>query len=75
MADKLEYITSDCKQNKSFVDHNKWLKRLDTELYVPTNQKTTKVPKVFESTNKKTLLGTSVINSPISPPSLLCESI
>ena len=37
------------------LDYNKWLKRLDTQLYAPTYQKIMKVPKVVKPTNKKTL--------------------
>ena len=51
------------------VDYNEWLKRLDAQLN-NENQNTTKVPKVIKLTNKKKInktLGTSVINSPISP--------
>ena len=54
------------------VDYNFWLKRLDAQLNEPTNQKLIKVPKVVKPTNKKTnynkTLGTSVTNSPLSPP-------
>ena len=39
-----------------FVDYNKWLKRLDTQLNNPTNQNLIKDPKVVEPTNKKMLL-------------------
>ena len=49
-----------------------WLKRLDTQLNKPTNQNLLKVPKVVRSTNKKTL-GTSVINSLLSPLSLCIQ--
>ena len=38
------------------VYDNQWLKRLDTQLNDPTNQKSMKDPKVVKSTNKKTLL-------------------
>ena len=56
-----------------FVDYNSWLKRLDTQLIELSNQNSVKVSKVIELTNKKRYhqtLGTSVINSPMSPPSL-----
>ena len=36
------------------VDYNKQLKRLDTQINDPTNQKLLKVPKVVKPTNKKT---------------------
>ena len=37
-------------------DYNKLLKRLDTQLNEPTNQKSIKVPKVVKVTNNKTLI-------------------
>ena len=46
---------------------------LDTQLYETTNQKPMKVPKVVKPTNMKSyykILGTSVINSQMSPPLL-----
>ena len=55
------------------VDYNYWLERLETQLNESTNQNSLKVPRVVKPTNKKTLLkklGTSVINSPLSPTSL-----
>ena len=51
------------------VDYDWWLKRLDTQLDKPTNQNPLKALKVVKPTNEKTL-GTSVINSPLSPLSL-----
>ena len=39
-----------------FVDYNKWLERLDTQLNELTNQNSIKVPKVVKLTNEKTLL-------------------
>ena len=54
MVDKLMYIPYD-KQNYPFVDHNQCLKRFDTERAKTTNQNSTKVPKVVEPMNKKTL--------------------
>ena len=51
------------------VYFNLWLKHLDTHCNKPTNQNPLKVLKVVKSTNKKTLLkmlGTSVLNSPLS---------
>ena len=62
MSDKLMYIPNDDTQNS--VDYNQLLK-----LNKPTNQNLLKAPKVVKPTNKKTL-GTGVINSPMSPPSL-----
>ena len=41
MADKFMYI----------VRNNKWLKRLDIQLYVLTNQNSKEAPKVVELTN------------------------
>ena len=38
-----------------FVDYNDWLKRLDSQLNETTDQNSTTVPKVVNSTNKKTL--------------------
>ena len=58
---------------KPFVDYNQWLKRLDTQLNKPI-----KVSKVVKPTNKETLLktmGTSVINSPMSPLSLKFDKL
>ena len=62
----------------SFVDYNYCLKRLYTKLHEPTNQNLVKFPKVVEPTNGKRYnktLGTSVINSPMSSPSLGFTSI
>ena len=59
------------------VDYNYWLKRLDTQLNETTNQNSLKVPKVVNPMNKKTILktlGTSVINSLLSPLSLVVSS-
>ena len=53
-----------------FVDYNNWLKRLDIKLNEPTNQNLIKAAK---STIKKTL-GTSLINNPMTPPSLRARS-
>ena len=52
------------------VDYNLWLKRLDTQLNEPTNQ----IPKLLSQRIRKRYnktLGTSVLNSPMSPPSLI----
>ena len=60
------------------ADKNYWLKRLDTQLFEPTNQNSIKVSKGFNPTNKEAsykTMGTSVINSPMSPPSLCGISI
>ena len=56
------------------VDNNKWLKRLDTQPYEPTNQISIKVPKIVKPTTKNTsflTLWTSIINSPMFPPSVI----
>ena len=58
----------------SSVDYNLRLKRLDTQLNEATNQNSRKVPKVIKLTNKNMLLKslwTSVINSPMSPLSMI----
>ncbi len=39
-----------------FVDYNKWLKRLDTQLIKPTNQNSINVFKVVTQTKKKAFL-------------------
>ena len=54
------------------VGTNLWLKRLDTRLNEPINQKP-KSPKFLSKQIRKfyhETLGTSVINSPMLPPSL-----
>ena len=69
----INWCTSQIYKITPSVDCNKWLKRLDTQLDKSINQNSSKVPKVVEPTNKKTYyktLGTSVINSPLPPPSL-----
>ena len=43
-------------KNTPAVDYNQWFKRLNTQLYEPTNQISIKVPKVDKPKNKKTLL-------------------
>ena len=60
--------------------YNQWLKRSnsDKQLNGPTNQNSIKVPKVVKLTYKKRgskTLGTSVINSPMSPPSLGVDTL
>ena len=62
MADELMYIPNEDTQNSLFC-------RLQV-LVETFGQASLKVPKVVKPTNKKTLLktlGTSVINSPLSP--------
>ena len=67
MADKLMYIPNDDTQKYPFCRLE--LNYLSTQLKKLTNQNFKKVPKVVRLTNMKTL-GTSVINSPLSPLSL-----
>ena len=72
-ADKLMYIPNPDTQITMSVDCNWRLKRLDTQLYEPTNQNSLKFPKVIKPMNKKRYyktLETSVINSQLSPLSL-----
>ena len=38
------------------IDYNWWLKRLDSQLIIPTNRNSIKVDKLFKPTNKETLL-------------------
>ena len=60
---------------------NMWLKHLYTQLYEPTNQNLIKKTQLLRQRIRKRYfktLETSVINSPISPPSLnnnTCEFI
>ena len=55
------------------VDYNKWLEHVVTQLTEPTNQSSIRslnwLSQKYENVFKK-LLGTSVINSPMSSPSL-----
>ena len=59
------------------VDYNKWLRRWDTPLNEQTNQNLTKVPKVKLLSQQKRkkryyeTFGTTIINSQLSPLSLL----
>ena len=60
-------------RGQAFVDYIKGLKRLDTQLNKPTNQNLLKSPKFLSQQIRKCYyktLGTSVINSPLSPLSL-----
>ena len=55
------------------VNYNQWLKRFDNQLKEPTNQSLIKVPKSLIQRIRKRYyktLGTTVINSPMSPLSL-----
>ena len=70
MPDKLMYIPNIMIYKIThYVDYNQWLKRLFTHLKEPIHQNSVKVHIVVKPTNMKTL-GTSVINSLMSPPSL-----
>ena len=56
------------------VDFNEWLKHVDTQLNEPTNQNSIKALKLLIQRIRKRYiltLGTSVINSVMSPPSLM----
>ena len=73
MADKLMNIHNNNIITRS-VDYNLWLQRLDTQLNNPTKQNLIIVPKVVEPTIRKRnykTLRTSVINSPLSLPSMI----
>ena len=70
MDDKLMYIPKYDTRKAPSVDYNQRLKRSDTQLNKSTNQNSIKNEK---PTDKKTFyktLGTRVINSSMSPPSL-----
>ena len=66
MTNKLMYIPNENKQNYPFYRLKSVVKTLDTQFNEPTNQNSRKV----KLTNRKTLLETSVINSPMNPPFL-----
>ena len=55
MDDKLTYIPNYDIQNYP-VDFKQWLKRLNTQLYEPTDQNSIKVPKVVKPTEKKNVI-------------------
>ena len=67
MADKLLFIPIDDTKITPSVDHNKWLKRLDTQLNEPTNQNSIIIQKVVEPTNNKTF---GTYNKQLIAPSL-----
>ena len=69
MADKL--IPNDDTQNYNIHRIQLNVKSLHTELKEQTNQNLIKVPKVVEPSSYYKTLGTDVINSPMSPPSLV----
>ncbi len=67
------YILHNYTQNYPLYKLQLVVESLETQVNEPAKQILIKAPKVVNSTNKKTLslnLGTSVINSPMSPPSL-----
>ena len=65
MIDKLMYIPNADKQNYPFLYKN----NVSKVWTLTTNKNSIKVTNIFEPTNDKTL-GTSVIYSPMFPPSL-----
>ena len=70
MPDKLVFIPNDDAQNYPSVDYNYWLKSFATQL---NESKFNKFPKLLRHQIKKRYyktLGTSVVNSQLSPPSL-----
>ncbi len=54
MTDKLMYIPKDYTQNYPFFKLQLVVETMNTQLNEPTNQNLIKVPKVLETTNKKT---------------------
>ena len=52
------------------ADYNLWLKCLDTQLNEPTNRKSQKLLNQQIGKHYYKTLGTSEINSPMTPPSL-----
>ena len=73
MANKLIYILNDDSYPIFRLQSVQWLKRLDTKLNKPTNQYSLKYPNLLSLRTGKRYyktLGTSVINSQLSPPSL-----
>ena len=72
MADKLIYTPNN---DFSYVNYNYWFKSLDTQLNESSNQNSSKVSRVENPTNTKTLLktlGTSLIKRPC--PSFLAPT-
>ena len=69
MTDKLKYIHNDDTQNYPLCRLNIVVETFEHITWIKQS-KFTKVPKVVKATNKKTyqkILGTSVINNPLSP--------
>ncbi len=69
MAVKLMNVFIDKTQNYPFSRLQLVVESLDTQPNEPTNQNSNKIPNVAKPSSKKTL-GTSVINSQLSPLSL-----
>ena len=73
MANKSMQLPNNDLQNYPFCRLQLKVERLDTHLIKPTNKNSIKVLKVFKLSNQKMFyktLGTNVIDSPISSPSL-----
>ena len=69
MVSKFMYIPNDDTKSNPFGRIQLVVKKLDIKINEQINHNLIKVPKVDKPTNHKPL-GTSVINSPISPPSM-----
>ena len=67
MAVRLMFISNDDTQNHLFF--RLLLLEFETQLNAPTNQKSPKSQRISKHYHKT--LGTSAINSPISPPFLM----
>ena len=70
MTNKFIYIPSDNTQITPSVEYVSWIKCLDTLLNGQTYQINEKSPKLTNKKRYYKTLGTSVINSPMSHPSL-----
>ena len=80
MADKMLYIPNDDKQNAPFCRLQLIVQTFGHSINKPANQNSIKIPKLLGQRIRKhyKTLGTSVINSPMSPASLdntLCKII
>ena len=74
MADELKYIPNDDTLNYPCFRSRLVLERLETSLNEPIDQNLIISHKVVELTKKKVILktlGNSIINIPMSPPSLV----
>ena len=74
MADKIVYILNYETQNCTYCRLQLVVEMFGSQLNKQINQNAMKVPKVVKPTNKKPL-GTRVIKSPLSPPSLVCNTM